>query len=322
MAKKKEPYQFWDPNEKPRKPGGKKKEVGSVKRNKKQKASDERWEKMKKGKPDPSKPQDKSRKPESRKSESSNSKPETPNPKPTPPDQPIRLNRFIAQAGICSRREADELIKNGKIRLNGKVVTELGTSVSPGKDEIKYEGKRLSSQQFIYILLNKPKNTLTTTDDPMGRKTIIDIISKTTEERVFPVGRLDRNTTGLILLTNDGGLAEKLTNPANKIRKLYHVRLDKPVPEEDLTKLLAGIELEDGLAKADKIDYVAGKTTSEVGIQVHSGKNRIVRRMFEALGYKVLSLDRVMIAHLNKKQLPRGKWRTLSDKEVQFLKMI
>lgn len=296
MAKKKETFKFWDPKEKQRKAGGKgkKKKTGDERR----KTGDPRGEKGKPG--------------------SRNSKPESGKPDPT---KPMRMNRFIALAGICSRREADELIKKGKIKLNGKIVTELGTQVNR-QDEVTYQGKKLKSQQFVYILLNKPKNTITTMDDPSGRKTIMDIISGAADERVFPVGRLDRNTTGLILLTNDGGLTEKLTHPSNQIRKLYHVRLDNPLPEDDLKKLLTGIELEDGVVKADKADYVAGKSPSEVGIQIHSGKNRIVRRMFEALGYKVLSLDRVMIAHLNKKNLPRGKWRTLSDKEVHFLKMI
>lgn len=300
MAKKKEPYKFWDPKEK-RDSGGGKREKGSEKRDARGGKRD-----VKGGKGDMKKSGTRSPKPETQKTDLS---------------KPIRLNRFIAQAGICSRREADELISSGKIKLNGKVVTELGTRVSRG-DEVTYLGKKLSTQQFVYILLNKPKNTITTTDDPSGRKTVMDIVSGAAEERIYPVGRLDRNTTGLLLLTNDGALAEKLTHPSNQVRKLYHVKLDNPVPEEDLKQLLSGIKLEDGIAKADKIDYVTGKGPNEVGIQIHSGKNRIVRRMFEALGYKVLSLDRVMIAHLNKKNLPRGKWRILLDKEVHFLKMI
>ncbi len=309
MGKKKKTYQFWDPNEKPEARGKKKREARGEKRDSGGKKGDKR-------KPDPSRTQDRTQNP---KPETQNPKPETQNPK---PPSSLRLNRFIAQAGVCSRREADELIKKGKIRINGEVVTEMGRQVTVGQDKVEYGGKILQSQQFVYILLNKPKNTLTTTDDPLERKTIMDLIKEATQERVFPVGRLDRNTTGLILLTNDGELTAKLTNPANKIRKLYHVRLDKVVPEEDLNRLLVGVELEDGLAQADKIDFVEGKTTDEVGIQIQSGKNRIVRRMFEALGYKILSLDRVMIAHLSKKHLPRGKWRLLTDKEVKFLKMI
>jgi 23S rRNA pseudouridine2605 synthase len=305
MAKNKKPYQFWDPNAKPEKRGGKKKQV----------KGDKREERRDTGR-NKGKSNSRNTKPETR-----NSKPETPKPK-SSLTGPVRLNRYIAQAGVCSRREADELIKQGKIKVNGTVVTDLGTKVIPRKDEVSYQGKKLKTQQYTYILLNKPKNTLCTTEDPQGRKTVMDIISKVTTERVYPVGRLGRNTTGLLILTNDGSLAEKLTQPSKKLRKLYHVRLDKVVPEEDLNRLLAGIKLDDEIAKADKIDYVEGKTTNELGIQIQSVRNGIVSRMFEALGYKVLSLDRVMIAHLTKKQLPRGKWRTLSEKEVHFLKMI
>ena len=238
------------------------------------------------------------------------------------PVEPIRLNRFIAQAGVCSRRDADKLIEAGEIKVNGNVNTEMGMRVHPFNDVIEYKGKRLRVEKFVYILLNKPKNTITTTDDPQGRKTVLDIVKNTAEERIFPVGRLDRNTTGLLLLSNDGALAKKMTHPSHKVKKIYHVRLNKEVPEEDMEKLLSGIELEDGTAQVDKIDYVIGKDRNEVGVEIHIGRNRIVRRMFEHMGYQVVALDRVSIAHLTKKNLPRGKFRILSEKEVAFLKMI
>ncbi|MEL6254994.1 MAG: pseudouridine synthase [Bacteroidota bacterium] len=238
------------------------------------------------------------------------------------PVEPIRLNRFIAQAGVCSRRDADKLIEAGDIKVNGTVNTEMGLRVHPFNDVIEYKGKRLRVEKFVYILLNKPKNTITTTDDPQGRKTVLDIVKNSTEERIFPVGRLDRNTTGLLLLSNDGALAKKMTHPSHKVKKIYHVRLNKEVSEEDMERLLTGIELEDGSAQVDKIDYVIGKDRDEVGVEIHIGRNRIVRRMFEHMGYQVVALDRVSIAHLTKKNLPRGKFRTLSDKEVAFLKMI
>lgn len=236
--------------------------------------------------------------------------------------EPVRINRFIAQSGACSRREADKFVLAGRIKVNGKVISELGTKVIPAKDIVTLDGKKVQSEKFVYILLNKPKNTISTTKDPEGRRTVIDAIQHATQERIFPVGRLDRNTTGLLLLTNDGELTKRLTHPSHNISKLYNVRLDKDVPEEHLELLLAGIELEDGKARADKIAYVEGKHQNNVGIQVHIGKNRIVRRMFEHLGYKVEALDRVMIAHLTKKNLPRGKWRKLTAKEVNFLKMV
>ncbi|MEM8888364.1 MAG: pseudouridine synthase [Bacteroidota bacterium] len=238
------------------------------------------------------------------------------------PVEPIRLNRFIAQAGVCSRRDADKLIQAGEIKVNGNVNTEMGTRVHPFNDVIEYKGKRLRVEKFVYILLNKPKNTITTTDDPQGRKTVLDIVKNATEERIFPVGRLDRNTTGLLLLSNDGALTKKMTHPSHKVKKIYHVRLNKEVPEEDMERLLSGIELEDGPAQVDKIDYVIGKERDEVGVEIHIGRNRIVRRMFEHMGYQVVGLDRVSIAHLTKKNLPRGKFRTLSEKEIAFLKMI
>lgn len=197
----------------------------------------------------------------------------------------------------------------------------MGTKVLPEKDIVLVDNKRIKPKQFVYILLNKSKNTISTTSDPQGRRTVVEAIEDATHERVFPVGRLDRNTTGLLLLTNDGDLTKRLTHPSHQISKLYHARLNIDVTEEHLEQMLLGIELEDGIAKADKIDYVDGKGKNHIGIQIHIGRNRIVRRMFEALGYKVETLDRVMIAHLTKKNLPRGKWRKLSDKEIAFLKM-
>ncbi|RMG55741.1 MAG: rRNA pseudouridine synthase, partial [Bacteroidetes bacterium] len=191
-----------------------------------------------------------------------------------------------------------------------------------GQDRVEYRGRVLEARKFVYILLNKPKNMITTMADPKGRRIVLEAIERATQERVFPVGRLDRNTTGLLLLTNDGDLAKKLTHPSHRIKKLYHVRLDKPVAEEDLQQLLAGVELEDGPAKVDKIDYVFGKGPEEVGVEVHIGRNRIVRRLFEHLGYQVEALDRTMIGSLDKRNLPRGKWRHLTPKEVGFLKML
>ncbi len=233
----------------------------------------------------------------------------------------MRLNRFISHCGVCARRDADKLIADGLIKVNGAVVTELGTKVQPGKDVVTYKGNKLEIQRFVYILLNKPKNMITTTDDPAGRPTVLDAIESAARTRVFPVGRLDRNTTGLLLLTNDGKLTEKLTHPAHGIRKMYKVKLNKPVEETDFDKLLKGVELEDGVAKFDKIDFVEGKEQDEVGVEVTSGKNSIVRLLFEALGYEVVSLDRTMFGPLTKKRLPRGEWRLLSKEEISFLHM-
>jgi 23S rRNA pseudouridine2605 synthase len=242
--------------------------------------------------------------------------------KPIQQETEVRLNRYIAQAGVCSRRDADKLIAQGKIKVNDRVVTELGVKVNPQQDQVSYQGRVLKAENFVYILLNKPKNVITTMSDPKGRTTILDAIEDATDQRVFPVGRLDRNTTGLILLTNDGKLTEKLTHPSYEVKKLYHVRLDKPVSEEDLERLRKGIKLEDGLAQASKVSHVMGAGTNEVGIEIHIGRNRIVRRMFEAMGYQVVALDRVMLGHLTKKRLPRGQWRELTEKEVRFLKMM
>lgn len=237
-------------------------------------------------------------------------------------NEPMRLNRFIARAGICSRRNADDLIAAGKISVNGEVVTEMGVKVVPANDVVEYDGKRLTPQNYVYILLNKPKNMLTTMSDPLGRRIVLDAIYNATQERVFPVGRLDRNTTGLLLLTNDGEMTSKMTHPSHKVRKIYNVRLDKPMYEDDMQKLIDGVELEDGLAQVDKIDYVYGREPNNVGVEIHIGKNRIVRRMFEHLGYYVVALDRVMIGPLTKKNLPRGKWRELTDQEIGWLKML
>lgn len=232
----------------------------------------------------------------------------------------IRLNRYIANSGICSRRKADELIEAGVISVNGEVVTELGSKVDPATDEIRYNDERLKREKMVYVLLNKPKDYITTTDDPQERKTVMHLVSKATKERIYPVGRLDRNTTGLLLLTNDGNLAEKLSHPRNNISKIYQVELSKNLTQGDFNKIQFGIELEDGLIKPDDLSYVVGASKREVGIQIHSGKNRIVRRIFESLGYEVVKLDRVVYANLTKKDLPRGRWRYLEEKEIVQLK--
>ncbi len=235
--------------------------------------------------------------------------------------RPIRLNAFIAKAGVCSRRQADELIKTGKIKVNGKVTNEMGISVKP-TDIVLYKGKQLKPQGSVYILLNKPKNIITTLKDPEGRPTVFDLISHATEERVYPVGRLDRNTTGVLLLTNDGDLTEKLTHPKYRKRKIYDVTLEKPLTDENYEKLLIGIELEEGeKVKADKLEFLDLNDKSKLGIEIHSGQNRVVRRIFEALGYDVKKLDRVYFAGLTKKNVPRGKWRFLTEKEINYLKM-
>lgn len=231
----------------------------------------------------------------------------------------IRLNKFIANAGVCSRREADTLIETGVITINGKVVTKLGTKVMPG-DVVKFNEQVLTGEQHQYLLLNKPKGYLTTTDDPQERKTVMEIIKHACKERIYPVGRLDKNTSGLLLFTNDGELAKKLTHPSHRVEKVYHAELDKPLMKADMLKITEGIELEDGLIKVDAIAY--GETKKEVGIEIHSGKNRIVRRIFESLGYEVVKLDRVVLAGLTKKDLPRGKFRFLSTEEVNILRRI
>lgn len=238
----------------------------------------------------------------------------------SPAEEKMPLNKFIAHCGICSRRDAVELIREGRITLNGKVEQEPGTRVTE-VDRIELDGKVLTPQkQLVYYLINKPKDYITTTDDPEGRKTVLDLLPQAKEERVYPVGRLDRNTTGLLLLTNDGDLAQKLSHPSNKIKKVYHVVLDKPVIKKDFDRIVEGVMLEDGPAYVDELAYVEADNKTELGLEIHSGRNRIVRRIFEHLGYQVKQLDRVMYAGLTKKNLPRGKWRTLSPKEIIFLK--
>lgn len=233
-------------------------------------------------------------------------------------DELIRLNRYIANAGVCSRREADTLISAGEIKVNGKVVTELGTKVKL-TDRVVYKGKSLNPEKLVYVLLNKPKNYITTTDDPDERKTVMQLVTKACDERIYPVGRLDRNTTGLLLLTNDGELADKLAHPSNNVKKLYQVDIDKPITDEDFLKIQDGVMLEDGLAQVDEIGLV-NETRTSLGLQIHIGRNRIVRRIFEHLGYTVVRLDRVMYAGLTKKDLPRGTWRHLTKQEVIQLK--
>ncbi len=232
----------------------------------------------------------------------------------------IRLNRYISNAGICSRRKADELIAAGVVSVNGEVVSELGFKVDPAKDVIRYNGETLKREKMVYVLLNKPKDYITTTDDPQERRTVMHLVEKASRERIYPVGRLDRNTTGLLLMTNDGELADKLSHPRNSITKIYQVELNKSLTQGDLNKISFGLELEDGLIKPDTVSYVQGGSKREVGIQIHSGKNRIVRRIFEHLGYEVVKLDRTIYANLTKKDLPRGRWRYLDEKEIIQLK--
>jgi 23S rRNA pseudouridine2605 synthase len=232
------------------------------------------------------------------------------------------LNKYISHCGICSRRDAAILVREGKIKVNGEVVTEPGHKVSPS-DEVKMGGKKLFlAHNLVYILLNKPKDYITTADDPQGRKTVLDLVRGATQERVFPVGRLDRNTTGVLLLTNDGELTQKLSHPSYEIRKLYEVKLDKPLVKADFEKILHGVTLEDGFVQADALAYADTKDKSVIGIEIHSGRNRIVRRIFEKLGYDVKGLDRVMFANLTKKDVDRGKWRFLKEKEIRLLKFM
>jgi len=235
-------------------------------------------------------------------------------------DGKIRLNRYIANSGICSRRKADELIAAGVVSVNGVPVSELGHKVDPFKDEVRYNGELLKREKRVYVVLNKPKDYITTTDDPQERRTVMSLVEKASRERIYPVGRLDRNTTGLLLMTNDGDLADKLSHPKNGITKIYHVELSKSLSQGDLNKIQFGLELEDGLIKPDSVSYVAGGSKREVGIQIHSGKNRIVRRIFEHLGYEVVKLDRVVYGNLTKKDLPRGRWRYLEEHELIQIK--
>ena len=236
------------------------------------------------------------------------------------PNEPIRLNKYLANAGVCSRREADEYIQAGAVLVNGTVVTELGTKVLRS-DEVKFRDQPVTMEKKVYVLLNKPKDYVTTSDDPQQRKTVMDLVKNACEERIYPVGRLDRNTTGVLLLTNDGDLASKLTHPKFLKKKVYHVYLDKPVTATDLQKIAEGIELEDGEVHADAIEYASPTDEKQVGIEIHSGKNRIVRRIFESLGYRVVKLDRVQFAGLTKKNMRRGDWRFLTQKEVEMLRM-
>lgn len=230
----------------------------------------------------------------------------------------IRLNRFIANAGVCSRREADELIKAGLISVNGEVMTELGYKVKPS-DTIKYRNRVLKRQSFVYLILNKPKDFITTLDDPENRKTVMQLVKNACQERIYPVGRLDRDTTGLLLFTNDGNLAQKLSHPSHEIRKIYQVDIDSPITKQDLQQITEGISLEDGLVHVDQL-AILNKEKTSLGVEIHVGKNRIIRRIFEHFGYKVTKLDRTMYAGLTKKDMPRGQWRFLTEKEVIRLK--
>ena len=236
------------------------------------------------------------------------------------PNEPLRLNKFLANAGICSRREADEFIQAGVVTVNGEVVTELGTKILR-TDEVKFHDQPVKIEKKVYVLLNKPKDYVTTSDDPQQRKTVMDLVKNACPERIYPVGRLDRNTTGVLLLTNDGDLASKLTHPKYLKKKIYHVYLDKNVTAHDLQQIAEGIQLEDGEIKADDVQYAHPTDKKQVGIEIHSGKNRIVRRIFESLGYHVQKLDRVQFAGLTKKNLKRGDWRYLTEEEVERLRM-
>lgn len=236
------------------------------------------------------------------------------------PTVSVRLNKYLANAGICSRREADEFIQAGVVSVNGQVVTELGTKVLR-TDDIRFHDQKVSMEKKVYVLLNKPKDCVTTSDDPQQRKTVMDLVKNACPERIYPVGRLDRNTTGVLLLTNDGDLASKLTHPKFLKKKIYHVFLDKKVTAHDMQQIATGITLEDGEVHADAIEYASATDKSQVGIEIHSGKNRIVRRIFESLGYRVVKLDRVLFAGLTKKNLRRGDWRFLTEKEVDMLRM-
>lgn len=236
------------------------------------------------------------------------------------PDEPVRLNRFLANAGVCSRREADTFIQAGVVKVNGNIVTELGTKVKRS-DEVMFHDQAINMEKKVYLLLNKPKDYVTTSDDPQNRKTVMDLVKNACRERIYPIGRLDRNTTGVLLFTNDGDLATKLTHPQYLKKKIYHVFCDKNVTAADLRQIAEGITLEDGPIQADAIDYADPVDKKQVGIEIHSGRNRIVRRIFEHLGYKVVKLDRVYFAGLTKKNVKRGDWRFLTQDEVNMLKM-
>ena len=234
----------------------------------------------------------------------------------------LPLNKYIAHGGICSRRDAAELIRQGKVTVNGKPVTEPGTKVMP-TDLVKVNDKKVTiSRNFVYILLNKPKDYITTTEDPQGRRTVLDLIRAATTERVYPVGRLDRNTSGVLLLTNDGDLSQKLAHPSHEIKKVYHVTLDKALTKADFDSIISGVTLDDGLAHVDVMAYADARDKTQIGLEIHSGRNRIVRRIFEHLGYDVRGLDRVMYAGLTKKNVQRGKWRFLNEREIRILKYL
>ncbi|WP_196895160.1 pseudouridine synthase [Aureivirga marina] len=233
----------------------------------------------------------------------------------------IRLNKYISNSGICSRREADKYIHAGSVTVNGKVITEMGYKVQP-TDEVRFDGTLLNPETKRYVLLNKPKNYITTMEDERGRKTVMDLVRNAAKERIYPVGRLDRNTTGLLLFTNDGEMAKKLTHPKHKVRKIYHATLDKKLALKDLEKIAAGFDLDGRRVIVDEISFIEGQKKNEIGLEIHSGRNRIVRRIFEHFGYTVTKLDRVSFAGLTKKDIPRGKWRHLSQQELNYLKMV
>ncbi len=243
------------------------------------------------------------------------------NKKSSNPNEPVRLNKFLANAGLCSRREADEYIKAGVVTINGEVVNEMGAKVIPATDRVLFHDQLVRAEKKVYVLLNKPKDCVTTTEDTNARLTVLDLVKNACDERIYPVGRLDRNTTGVLLLTNDGDLAARLTHPKYNKKKIYHVALDKAVTKADLEKIAQGFELEDGFIQADAVSYVEEDDKKQVGVEIHSGRNRIVRRIFEHLGYKVIRLDRVYFAGLTKKNISRGQWRHLTEKELNILRM-
>lgn len=233
----------------------------------------------------------------------------------------VRLNKYIAHAGLASRREADELIKTGVVEVNGKVISEMGYKVQPA-DIVRFDGKTIRAEKKVYVLLNKPKGFITTMNDEKGRKTVMDLVANASPYRIYPVGRLDRPTTGVLLLTNDGDMAKKLTHPKHHVKKLYHVTLDKNLTGNDFHKILKGVELKEGVAKVDKLSYVEGKKKNELGLAIHIGWNRVIRRIFSKLGYEVVSLDRVYFAGLTKKGVKRGQWKILTEQEINYLKII
>ncbi|MGM5630253.1 pseudouridine synthase [Apibacter raozihei] len=241
--------------------------------------------------------------------------------KKTPEKEGTRLNKYIANSGVCSRREADLFIQNGVVQVNGKTITEFGYQVMPG-DDVFFDGRYIRPEKNVYVLLNKPKGYISTTKDEKARKTVLDLVANASPYRLYPVGRLDRQTTGVLLLTNDGELTKKLTHPSHEMKKIYHVTLDRKVSVEDFNKLLEGLRFEEGVAKVDKVSFIEGAPKNEVGVEIHIGWNRIIRRMFERLGYNVEKLDRVMFAGLTKKSLKRGYWRILTDLEINNLKML